>query len=369
MKITCDSFELSEKCQIAQHAASTKTTIPATEGILLIAAQNRVKIIGYDLEMGITTEIGALVEEEGRIVLNARTLAETLRKLPGSRVSIECDARNIAVIKSENFKSTLIGMSANDYPELPLIQGGYNVSFDKKLMKDMIRKTIFCAAVKDVRIVHTGVKYEIENNQIKMIAVDGVRLAVRTENVNYDGEPLSFVVPAKTLSEVLKLLDDEEENVDISVGQRHIIFNVNEYSIISRLLEGEFLNYKAALPSTYSTKAIVDTNEILDCVERISLIITDKIKSPVKAVFSEDKVEMSVVTNLGTANDTICSKTEGNNCTIGFNNKYLIDALRACDEDEIKILLSGPVSPILIEPVDSDKYIFLILPVRLKNED
>lgn len=370
MKIICNSAELSEACQNVSRAASSKTAIPAIEGILISAKENSLTLTGYDLEMGITTSIPARIEEEGNLVINAHMFSETLRKLPDSVVSIENDTRNIATITCGDFQSTLIGISAEEYPELPSVTGGYPITVTQGVLKDMIRKTIFSAAVKDnSKVVHTGVKFEIEENHIRLIAVDGVRLAIRNENIEYSGESHFFVVPAKTLSEVVKLMNEDDENVTLSIGKRHIVFEVGSYNIISRLLDGEFLNYKAAIPSAAKTVVVVDTRSLIDSIDRTSLIITDKIKSPIKCVFDENSIKISSITSLGTANDRIPASIEGEGCTIGFNNKYVLDALKVCDSDEIRIMLSGSVKPILIVPKQGDEFIFLILPVRLKNED
>lgn len=369
MKIFCNTTELSEACQNVQRAASTKTAIPAIEGILMVAKDGTLTLTGYDLEMGITTSIPAKVEEEGELVLNAHMFSETLRKLPASTVSIFSDQRNIAAIACGEFESTLIGISAEEYPDLPSVSGGYPITISQEILKDMVRKTIFSVSVKDSKIVYTGVKFEIEENHIRLIAVDGVRLAIRNENIDYSGEVLSFIVPAKTLSEVVKLMKDGDENVTISVGKRHIIFELCGYQIISRLLDGEFLNYKAAIPSATKTVIHVNTKSFIESIDRTSLIITDKIKSPVKCVFEDNLIKISSITSLGTANDKISAQIEGENCTVGFNNKYMIEALRVCDTDEVRIMLNGAVAPILIVPKQGDDFIYLILPVRLKNED
>lgn len=369
MKVICNSLELSEACQNVSRAASTKTAIPAIEGILMVAKDGTLTLTGYDLEMGIKTVIAARVEEEGELVINAHMFSETLRKLPESTVSIDSDSRHIASISSGEFESTLIGISSEEYPELPSVSGGYHIDIDENILKDMVRKTIFSAAIKDSKIVHTGIKFEIEENHIRLIAVDGVRLAIRNEPIEYAGENLSFVVPAKTLSEVVKLMNYNEDPVTIEVGKRHIIFSVNGYSVISRLLDGEFLNYKAAIPSATKTVINVDTKSFIDSIDRTSLIITDKIKSPVKCVFGDNTVKISSITSLGTANDKIPATISGDECTIGFNNKYMLDALKVCDTDEVRIMLNGAISPILIVPPEGDSFVFLILPVRLKNEN
>lgn len=369
MKFICDSFELSEACQIVQRAASAKTTIPSVEGILISAEDGKLTLTGYDLEFGITTSLFCNIEEPGKIVVNAHMLSETVRKLPNKPVMFDSDARQIATIECGEFHTNLIGMSAEDYPELPSISGGYDVILNQAILRDMIRKTIFSAAIKDAKAVHTGVKFEIEENHIRLVAVDGVRLAIRNEIIEYSGENLSFVVPAKTLSEVVKLLNEDESDIKLSVGKRHITFEIGKYFIISRLLDGEFLNYKAAIPSSTKTVIKVNTVDILESVDRTSLVITDKIKSPIKCVFSDGSITISSNASIGASKDRIPATIEGDDCVVGFNNKYMLDALRVCDTDQIKIMLNGPVAPILLVPVDGDEFIFLILPVRLKNED
>ena len=369
MKFSCNSFDLSEACQVVQRATSSKTAIPAVEGILMSAENGVLTLTGYDLEMGITTSIPCNVEESGKIVVNAHMFSETVRKLPDKPVYLDSDLRQIAEIKCAEFKTKIIGMSADDYPELPSIMGGYDVVLGQAMLKDMIKKTIFSAAQKDTKVVHTGVKFEFEENHIRLIAVDGVRLAIRNEDIEYSGEELSFVVPAKTLSEVMKLLSDGEETLNISIGQRHIIFKIGNYDIISRLLDGDFLKYKDAIPSSTKTVVKVNTTAFLESIDRTSLILADRLKSPIKCVFADNSVSLSSNAALGTSSDKIPVEIEGDECIIGFNNKYMIDVLRVCDTDEVRIMLNGPVSPILVVPNEGDSFIFLILPVRLRNED
>lgn len=369
MKFSCNSYDLSEACQTVQRATSAKTAIPSVEGILLSAENGLLTLTGYDLEMGITTSIPCTVEDNGKIIVNAHMFSETIRKLPDNAVYINSDARQIADITCSDFKTKIIGMNAEDYPELPSIIGGYDIMLDQGMLKDMIRKTIFSAAVKDAKIVHTGVKFELEENHLRLIAVDGVRLAIRNEDVNYVGEALSFVVPAKTLGEVMKLLADGDEKVNISVGKRHIIFKIGAFDIISRLLDGEFLKYKSAIPASTKTVVTVDTLKFADSIDRTSLILADRLKSPIKCIFADNQIILSSNASIGASSDKINVEIEGDDCTIGFNNKYMLDVLRVCDCDKVKIMLNGPVSPILIVPTEGDSFIFLILPVRLKNED
>ena len=368
MKFVCGTAELSEACLNVQRAVSTKTSIPAVEGILIKAVSGQLILTGYDLELGINTAIKATVEEEGSIIINARILCDIMRKLPGESVRFESDARLLASIVSGNAKYSLIGMSAEEYPELPSVSGGYPIVINQGVLKDMVRQTIFAVAVNDSKIVHTGVKFDIGGNILKLIAIDGFRLAVRKENIDYSGDDISFIVPAKTLSEIMKLMNDDDGTISLGVGKRHIVFEIGSYSVVSRLLEGEFLNYESAIPPKCTTRVRVNTRDMINSIDRASLIISEKYKSPIKCVFADNMIRLSSVTSLGTASDSVSAEIDGDDVEIGFNNKYLTDALRVADTDEVNFKLNGPVSPIIILPPEGDSFLFLVLPVRIKTE-
>ena len=367
MKIVCNTELLSETCQNVQRVVSTKTSIPAIEGIYLKALGNELMLTGYDLEVGINTSIEARVEEPGSIILNARILCDILRRLPSEKVIIEADERQLCIIRCGDVEYKLVGIAAEEYPELPTVTGGYPIIIESDILRDMIRQTIFAVSKNDTKIVHTGIKFEIKRGQIRLIAVDGFRLAIRTEQIKYTGDEMSFIVPAKTLNEVIKLIDNCDV-VSMNIARRHIIFEIGNYSIISRLLDGEFLDYNAAIPKTLTTEVKVDVRSFIDSIERTSLLITDRLKSPLRCIFDENSIRISTVTSLGTANDRLSCITEGKRVEIGFNNIFLLDALKACSIDEVKITLNGPLSPITIVPPEGDNFLFLVLPVRLKNE-
>ena len=214
-----------------------------------------------------------------------------------------------------------------------------------------------------------GVKFEIQNNKLKMIAVDGYRLAIREEIINYEGEDISFVVPSKTLNEIIKInIDENDNNIQFYLGKRHIVFKIGEYSIISRLLEGEFLNYKNAIPKGSTTQTVIATDELLRSIERTAVVIIDRLKSPVRCIFEDNEIRISCITSSVRVFDKIPASILGSRVEIGFNSKYFIDALKNTNCDEVKIELNGPLSPIKITPVDSEEFLFLVLPVRLKNE-
>ncbi len=372
MKIICDSAELSKKCMNVQRSVATKCTIPSLEGILIDADDNTVTLTGYDLEVGSVCTMEAEVEQKGKIVLNAKNFCDILRMAPEDTISIETDDRNIARIRSGETEYTLIGVCADDYPDLPSINKYMAVTIELGTLKDMIKKTIFSVSVSERNPVHTGVKFEIGEGKIVLVAVDGARLAIRREDIGfaYDSDNnqadrnLDFVVPAKTLSEVLKINGDDDTQVIIYVGDRHIIFKYKEYEIVSRLLEGKFIDYKAAIPKNHTTKIIVPTRRLIECIERTSLIITDK-SSPVRCVIENGVMKFSSVTAIGTAADKLAADIEGNNLEIGFNNRFVLDALKVCDADEIKVEMGTSNQPIIITPLEGESFFFLILPVRI----
>ena len=296
-------------------------------------------------------------------------LCEILRKLPGENVTIECDDRQIATIRSGEVEYSLIGIAPEEFPELPSVSGSFPIVLNQEVLREMIRQTIFSVAVNENKVVHTGIKFEIENNEIKLIAVDGFRLAVRKETIDYSGDPVTFIVPAKTLSDVVKLFSgDVDATVSIGVGKRHILFEIEKYTVVSRLLDGEFLNYRSAIPNLVSTTVRVNTKDLVDSIDRASLIITDNIKSPLRCVFDNNQIRISSTTSLGTASDKVAADVQGNAVEIGFNNRFLMEALRVCDTDEVLLQLNGAVAPLLIVPPEGDRFLFLILPVRLKAE-
>ena len=369
MKFTCNTSVLADACNIVQRGVPQKSTIPATEGIFIQAKKSELTLTGYDLEVGITTVIECKTETEGSIVLNARLFCDILRRLPDVSVTISVDAHCGCKINSGEAEFSLVGIPANDYPELPSVSGGLPFSIKQNTMREMVKQTIFAVAIQDIKPVHKGIKFEVTQNNLRLISCDGFRLAIKNETIEYDGEEMTFVVPAKTLSEVVKLADSDDENVTLSIGKKFILFEIGNYRIISRLLEGEFFNYKNAVPAQSTTTARVNVKLILDSVERTSLLITSKIKSPVRCIFDDNTIKMSSATSLGAATDKIPAAIEGKRIEIGFNNTYLIDCLKTVDSDEVMIELSSPVSPIIIKPIEGDNFIFLIIPMRLKNEN
>ena len=368
MKLTIDRTILSEACLHVSRAVSTKSTLPALEGLLLKGSGESLEITGYDLELGIKTTIPAAVSADGEIILNARLFCDIVRSLPEENVSINADTKCMTEIKSGDAEFSIMGIDAGEFPSLPVIEDEESFLIEGEMLSAMFKQTLFAVAQTDVKPVLTGVLFEIEDGVLTLVALDGYRLAMRKEAVQADIKA-KFIVPGKTVGEILKLVTGNEENVEIIVGPRHIMFRIEHYYVISRLLEGSFIDYKAAIPASFSAEVIVSARAFINSIERISLLITDRLKSPVRCVFADNMIKNNCITTIGKANDQISvTMTEDTNIEMGFNNKYLLDALKVCDDEEVKIELSGPLAPMKIVPVEGNSFLFLVLPVRLKAE-
>ena len=367
MKFTVNKSDITEAVGNIQRAVSPKTSIPALEGILLSATETGLELCAYDLELGITTVIPAFVMEPGKAVLSAKLFSDIVRRTPAETVTVSVDEKNMATLESGYSRFSIIGIPAEEFPELPKLSDSTQISLPGALLKSMIRQTLFAIAESDAKPIHQGSLFSLENGILDVVSVDGYRLAVRREPVDFS-EDLSFVVPGKTLSELLKLIKDSEEPVEISAGRRHILFKIDNYTVISSLLEGEFLNYKAAIPPESQTEVVLKTREAIDSVERVSLLITDRLKSPIRCLFDNNEVKLNCTTSMGRASDQLDVEMTGQSVEIGFNNRYLLEALRNTECDEVKVQLGGPLSPMKVVPKEGDSFLFLVLPVRLKSE-
>ena len=367
MKLICKKEQLNEAVLNVQRAVSTKSSVPALEGILIKTKDNSIELCGYNLELGITTTIPASVQEPGSIVLSAHLFGDIVRKLPAEDAFLETDEKQMALIKSGAAEYSIIGISSEEYPELPAINGENTLTISCPVLKSMIRQTLFAVAENDAKPIHTGTLFELEEGKLRLVSVDGYRLALREEPISCK-EKYNFVVPGKSLGEVLKLLGDEGD-IELQIGRRHILFSIGNYTVISRLLEGEFLDYRASLPTATTTEVRVSTRTFIDSVERVSLLIADRLKSPLRCVFGDNEIRLACSTAIGRATDQLEAKIQGNSLEMGFNNRYLLDALHNTECDESRILLSGPLNPMKILPPEGESFLFLVLPVRLKNTD
>ena len=368
MKFTCEKPLLLAAILTASRVAVAKSPIPLLEGLLLEADGDNVKLTGYDLKTGIVTNVPAEVETSGGIVLNARLFGEIIRKMPGQYVTISVTSGYIAQISSEMSDFEVLGSPTSDYPELPAIDEQDAIEISESILKKMISQTNFAVSDNESRPIHTGALFETADDELTVVAVDGYRLALRREPLNKSDVPeLSFVVPGTALNEVERIISDGDGQVSIKLGSKHILFAIDDTLLISRRLEGDFLNYKNSLPQQAKYNIKVEKDELIAAVERVSLIISDKLKSPVRCIFGEGIVKLHSASALGKASDECATGGDGENLEIGFNDRYLLEALKAAPADDVKLELNSGVTPCIISPADeAQNFLYMILPVRLK---
>ncbi len=367
MKFSCFRTDIVNAISNVSRAVSTKASIPALEGVLIKGYGEKLNISGYDLEIGMTTDIDATIQEEGEFVIKAKLILDIVRKMPEEIITVETDDKMVVNVKSGSADFNIIGMSSVEYPDLPTFEQTDGITLQSKILRDMIRQTVYAVSDNTSKPIYTGSLFEIENGIFRIVAIDGYRMAVRSENVDSQSKN-SFVVPGKTQLEVLKLLTDDDENVDIIIGQRHIAFQINSYRVISRLIEGTFIDYKTTIPNDTKTELIISTRSLIDSVERMALLNNDRIQSPVRCRFADDEIKLSCASAVGRANDEISVQIIGEDVEIGFNNRYMLEALKNTDTDEIRMILNGPIAPIIIKPVKGDSFLSIVVPMRLANE-
>lgn len=367
MKFNVMKSDIVQAVQNVSRAVSAKATLPALEGILIKAYDNTLTLSGYDLELGITTTVEASVEIQGEIVVGAKLFADIVRKLPEEIVSFETDERMIIYIKSGNVDYQIVGISSVEYPDIPTFEASDEIKINAGVLKNMIKQTIYAVSDNLAKPVYTGSLFDISEGEMKIIAVDGYRMAIRSEKTDSEANT-KFIVPGKMQSEILKLIGDEEQEVLISVGQRHVIFKVDNYCVNSRLIEGSFLDYRTTVPRTETTKLRVNTREMINAVDRMSLLTSERVQSPVRVKVLKDSIKLSCRTAMGRASDYIPVSTIGDEVEIGFNNKYLLDALKNTECDEVTVILNGSLAPMIIKPLEGEEFIFLVVPMRLNDE-
>lgn len=371
MKFICDRALLLNAVTIASRTVAVKSTIPALEGLLFETGTDELTITGYNLKTGVRTKVGAEILEEGRLVLNAKLLGDIVRKLPDGEITVVAEDSLLVRLTCAVSYFEIMGSSPEDFPELPSVEAQTAFRIPENKLRDMIAQTLFAVSTNESRPVHTGSLFEIENNVLTMVSVDGFRLALRREKLGEETEKTeSFVVPGAALTEVGKIASDSEEMVIISLGARHIMFSIEDTEVISRRLEGEFLDYRKSLPKEHKYSLLADRRELLNVFERVGLIISEKYKSHVRCRFDDGVLHISSATALGKATDECAYEGDGEGLVIGFNNRYVLDALRAAPGDALRLQLSSAVAPCVLAPADDgdDSFVYLILPVRIPNE-
>ena len=345
--------------------------MPVLEGILIQTNDNEVKLTTYDLEIGIEYIIECDVKQQGATVVNAIMFSEIIRKLPDTEINITLNEKNLLVIECEGSLYKLATMNPTEFPELPQINIENSIEIEQNTLKDMIRKTIFAVSTEENRPIFTGCLFEISNNKLNLVAVDGFRLAWKNKFLQNKINDFTAVIPGRTLNEINKIILDSFDTIKIGIAKNQALFEMEDCKIVTRLLDGEFLNYSSVIPESWETRIRVNKNVIQNCFERISLISSSSIekekKYPVKVTIDIGKVTISCTNQTGDAKEEIYVSTEGKNLEVGFNPKYFLDALRAIDDEEVFIDFGSNISPCIIRPVEEGDYIYMILPIRLKD--
>ncbi len=366
MKFTCEKALLVSAISVAGRTVAAKSAIPCLEGILLRAGVG-VQLTGFNLETGITVKVGASVTEAGLCVMPARLFFDIVRKLPDDIVTIEVDDKLQVSIRGGASSFKITAMDAEDYPDLPDVNGAHGIAMPQSALREMIGGTIFSVSENQARPIHTGCLMEVRDETITMVAVDSFRLARRTWHSETPiGQELKFVVPATGLREVEKILADTDEPAVFTLGSKHILFEIGDATLVCRILEGEFIDWRRVVPTNCPVKLTANVAELTSSIERVSLIVSEKIKSPVRCVFGENTADFRTTNTIGSAHDTCDIAGNGGELEIGFNCRYLLDALRAVPSEEVMLELQNGLSPIVFTPVDEKMdFAYMVLPVRL----
>ncbi|MBQ2928471.1 MAG: DNA polymerase III subunit beta [Oscillospiraceae bacterium] len=368
MRFTCEKSMLVTGLNIAGRTVAQKSSLSVIEGILCKAGHN-LSLTGYNMETAITYDIEADVTDPGQCILPAKLFGDIIRRLPEGPVTVVVDEGFKVSIRAGYASFTISAESAEDYPELPDVNSGRPIQIPQNKLKELISGTIFAVSENQGRPIHTGVKFEVTNTSITAIAVDGFRLARRTWHPEEDtARELSFVVPAAGLKEVEKIVSDVEDMASFTLGTKHILFQIGNATLVCRLLDGEFLDWRRVVPSNSPIKLVAHVSDLASSVERVGLIVSEKYKSPVRCVFSHNELLMRTNTTIGAAEDRCSLAGDGKELEIGFNVRYLADALKVIPSEEVTLELTNGLSPIVLTPVD-DKFDFayMVLPVRIKN--
>jgi len=365
MKIICSQQELSKALNTVQKAVTNRTTIPILKGILLEVLDNNIlKISASDLDLSIEKKITVNVEEKGAIVVSAKLFTEIIKKLPSGDVAIEVIDNNV-IIKTNHSEFSIVGQDINDFPMIKEFDKENYLSLNKELFKNMIKQSAFSASIDESRGIIVGVLIEILKDNLNIVALDGFRMAVRKEKIK-SLEEKNLIIPAKTLNEIYKILVDEDcEEILLNIDDKDITININNTIVVSKLLEGEYINYKEIIPKNYSSRIRISREELFNSIERASLLAREGKNNLIKVTIKDNILIINSRSEEGKVHEEIEISKEGENLEIGFNSKYILDILRVLDDEEIVLEFTSNVSPCLVKPINTEKYVYLILPVRI----
>ena len=364
MKLICSKASLLKGVSIVSKAVPSRTTMPILNCILIDASANEIKLTANDMELGIETVIEGEIVERGIIALDAKFFSEIVRKLPDNDVVIESDDTFQTTITCEKAKFNIVGKSGEDFSYLPYIEKNESISISQFTLRDVVRQTIFSIADNDTNKLMTGELFEINENRLRVVSLDGHRISIRNIELKENYSPLKVVVPGKTLQEISKILTGEAEDmVDIFFADNHILFEFDETKVVSRLIEGEYFHIDQMLSSDYDTKVKINKREFLNCIDRATLLIREGDKKPIILNIQDGSLQLKINSFVGSMNEEIEIEKEGKDLLIGFNPKFFIDALRVIDDEEVTLYMVNPKAPCFIKD-DAGTYVYLILPVN-----
>ncbi len=368
MKLTCSNRDLLNGVNTVLKAVSTRTTLPILECILLQATTDGFKLISNDLELGIESNVKAKITETGTVALKARMFSEIVKKLPDNKVKITVDEKSYTTIKCEKSKFKISGQSGEEFLQLPNVPKEKGIRISQFKLKEMIRQTIFSVALEEIRPILTGELMEFKDNELNMVSLDVHRLSIRKMDFESSLDNMMVVVPGKTLSEINKILDaDDEKDVQIYFTDKHILFELDDSIIVSRLLEGDFPKYEQFFSKDYDTLVKINKQELFMSIDRAALISRESKKNPIKIAIKDNSMVITSNTEVGDVYEEIDIEKEGNPLEIAFNPKYFMDALKVIDNDYIHLQFTNPHSPCIILPEDGDDYKYLIVPIRIRT--
>lgn len=364
MKFICSKSNLLNGVQIVSKAVPNKTTMSILECILIDATNDYIKLTANDMELGIETKIEGNIIEKGIIALDAKIFLDIVRKLPDSDIIVETDNSNKTIITCEKAKFNILSKSGDDFSYLPAVEKGDSIIVSQFTLKEVIRQTIFSIADNENNKIMTGELFEIDGDQLKVVSLDGHRISIRNIHLKNNYPQKRVIVPGKTLSEVSKILSgDTDKDVNIYFTDNHIVFEFDNTTVVSRLIEGKYYNVDQMLSSDYETKVTINKKEFLNCIDRATLLVKEGDKKPIIITIGDQTMELKINSIIGSMNEEIDIQKTGKDIMIGFNPKFLIDALRVIDDEQIDIYLVNPKAPCYIRD-EENNYIYFILPVN-----
>ena len=368
MKIICQKEDLQRGVSIVSKAVPTKTTMPILECILIDAQDGAIHMTANDMELGIETVVTGMVEMPGKIALEAKVFSEIVRRLPDNEVSIETDETGTTVIVCEKAKFAIPGRAGDDFAYLPQVERTKSISLSQFTLKEIVRQTIFSISDNENNKMMSGELMEIDNDTLKLVSLDGHRISIRKVHLKESYEPIKVVIPGKTLSDVSKILSgDNDSQVSLFFTENHVIFEFDETTVVSRLIEGEYFRINQMLNSDYETKIIINKKEFLNCIDRATLLVKESDKKPLILTVTDSNMAVKLHSALGSLNEDISVEKTGKDIKIGFNPKFLTDALRVIDEETVTLYMVNPKAPCFIRD-EEESYIYLILPVNFTEE-